>query len=381
LPVLVAKWIGGRVDNGRVGVGFPDGVKGSLDASGIREVYFLNGLYYIVFDGADAERYAKYTTGSVPPLATKLELRRRSWDVYKCPSGHVLDTDVVWEAMEAAGRVYCPYCEREYDTSRLRSETASSIILEKDMKAEVDEFCSKVFQVPCQRVKELYGGLYGYSPKFDVQDVDVGLFMSDVTGLAVVDDPRFVYYDFEDEERPPVELKGRYIVVRARDRGGGGTMYFVYKPEGEPRLDVMARLVEEKKRRVEEEKRRAEERARRLREETAGEEELRRRLADDKALAEELVKALPDWADGAFIVVDKYETGEGDVDITVHVYPIKKSKFGQGYYYSPEWRTVSTRIPSDIVARLVGRLVTREGRVLQAKTNKKAGSKYVDLLA
>jgi Zn ribbon nucleic-acid-binding protein len=380
--VLVAKWIGKRVDNGRVNVGFPDNTKGSLDVSGIKEVYFLNGLYYIVYDGADAGRYAKYTVGSVPPIATKLELKRKSWEAYKCPNGHELDTDAVWESIEVAGKVYCPYCRREYDANELKRETVNSIVLEKDMKAEVDEFCSKVFQVPCQRVKELYGGFYGYSPKFDIQDVDVGLFMSDVTGLAVVDDPKFVYYDFEDEVRPPVELKGRYIVVKIRDRGApGSSLYLVYKPEGEPRLDVMARLVEEKKRRDEEEKRKAEEQERRLREEEARKEELRKRLADDKALAEELVKALPDWADGAFIIVEKFETGEGDVDIAAHVYPIKKSKFGQGYYYSPEWRTVNVRIPSDIVARLGGRLVTREGKILQAKTNKRAGSKYVGLLA
>jgi len=82
---------------------------------------------------------------------------------------------------------------------------------------------------------------------------------------------------------------------------------------------------------------------------------------------------IPDWADGLY-----FEPGARGA---VTAYPVKRSKYGEGFYFSPDWKPVAKFSPTahELSQVPVGAVVTREGKVVRVKLYKKP-SKYASLV-
>jgi len=90
---------------------------------------------------------------------------------------------------------------------------------------------------------------------------------------------------------------------------------------------------------------------------------------------EELARLkIPDWADGLYFAPGARGT--------VTAYPVKRSKYGEGFYFSPSWRPAAEFSPivHDMSLVPVGVVVTREGEVVRVKPyTPKSSSKYTSL--
>jgi len=81
---------------------------------------------------------------------------------------------------------------------------------------------------------------------------------------------------------------------------------------------------------------------------------------------------IPDWADGLYIAPARG---------TINVYPVKRSRYGEGFYFSPDWRPVARFSPTARDLSLpVNTVVTRDGKVVRVRPYKPESSKYASLV-
>jgi hypothetical protein len=201
--------------------------------------------------------------------------------------------------------------------------------------------------------------------------VDVTLREAHITGLAIVEDPAFIYSDYDSVDTFERRYSGRYIVVEVYK---GGFYRLLFRYEGEPDLAALRALHEEylvKKQKEEEERRKVEEEMARKRK------EVEEKWGNPQKVIDAIRKALPEWADGA-VVVARSVCSE-DCDVYYSIYPVKCSKYGDGYYYSPEWRMLTPGVPDRFLEKFADCVLLKDGKTLRVKQVKNGGSKYITL--
>ena len=358
---IKADYIKGEVRNGRVKVGD----KLHLDVSRIRRIFAWNYKYYIEYETEKIDYYRQYAE-QPPPYAVELPFRVQKYKVEICNKcGSIIE----WDADEP----YCPRgCDERYSDWSWREEERQRLVVESSITDEVKQFIEKTLKVKAEFVDSLFRNIAGgFAPQFKLLEVDVALREAHLTGLAVVENPVFQYSDYDSVDVLEKKYEGRYVVAEVYK---GGFYRLLFRYEGTPDVSVIQRLHEEyvaKKHKEEERRRKAEEEMeRRWREQ---EEKWR----DPQKVIEAIRKALPDWADGA-IVVAKSVCGE-DCDVYYYVYPAKRSSRGDGYYYSPEWRTLKVDVPDRFLEKLANTIVLRDGKTIRVRQEKNSGSKYIAL--
>jgi hypothetical protein len=356
-------------ERGRAGVRLGDR-EYSLDAGRIREIFFLGGEYYIRYETDHADFYRQYTVSEVPRLAIRLKFSVKEEKVFVCS---VCGAIVEWDADEP----FCPrFCDEKYDDWSYRETVKRYLVIEPDGD-EIIQFAERLLGVRITgKAAELYRtAAGGFTPLFDVIEVEVPLFSVTVRGVAVVENPAFRESHYDEIEVREHRYEGRYVAVKYWGRGL--THYTaLYRFEGEPDLTLLKQLHEEHRRKQEEERRKQEELAREIERKRKEEEQ---KWGDPGKVIEAIIKALPEWADGA-VVIARVIRGEEDADVAYEVYPVKKSQRGGGYYYSQGWRTLSTGVPERFLEKLVDRVILKGGKVLEVKNKKQNGhSKYVTL--
>jgi len=356
-----ADYIKSDVKNGRVKVGD----KLHLDVSRIRRIFAWRHKYYIEYETEKADYYKQYIE-ETPPYAVELEHRVEEYKVEIC---NKCGREIDWDADEP----FCPRgCHDYYDEWDYREETRQRFVVESTIDDEVKQFIEKTLKVKAVFVDVLFRNMAGgYTPQFKLIEIDVTLREAHLTGLVVVENPTFQYSDYDSTEVFEKKYEGRYIVAEVyRD----GFHRLLFKYEGEPDLSVVQKFHEEcvTKRREEEERRRKieEETRRRMEEEE-------KKWGDPQKVVDAIKKALPDWADGAFVFAKS--VCDEDCDVYYYVYPIKTSKYGDGYYYSPEWHTLNVNVPDRFLEKLADHIVLRDGKTLKVKQQKNGGGKYVTL--
>ncbi len=358
---IKADYINNQIRNGRVKVGD----KLHLDVSRIRRIFAWRHKYYIEYETEKTDYYKQYIE-ETPPHAVELKHRVEKYKVEICNKcGSVIE----WDADEP----FCPRgCHDYYDDWSWREEERQRFVVETTVTDEVKQFIEKALKVKAEFVDSLFRNMAGgYKPLFKLTEVDVVLHKAYITGLAVVENPEFEYSDYDSVEVLKKKYEGRYIVVETYE---SGFYRHLYKYEGDPDLSAIQRLHEEylaKKREEEERRRKAEEEMEKRRKEEE------KKWGDPAKVVEAIRKAFPEWADGA-IIVSKSVCGE-DCDVYYYVYPVKLSKYGNGYYYSPEWRTISTGVPDRFLEKFADCVILRDGRVVKVKQEKNGGGKYVAL--
>jgi DNA-directed RNA polymerase subunit RPC12/RpoP len=355
-------------EKGRVRVVFPDGKEYSLDASRIKRVLYLDDAYYAYYETEKPEFYKPYVV-EAPKLASELSFRVREERVEVCSK---CGGEVEWDADEP----YCPRCGWSETWAFIKEVTKRYFELSKDEREELEEFAEKLLDVKCEFKEKLYSGVAGgFRRTFPLDEVEVRLFTCKVEGVAIVEDPVFVESHYDELEEVKHAYEGKYAVVMYDDlKTMHGVNYALLKYEGEPKLDLLKQLVDEKRRREEAEEERAkalEEARRREREEKL------KKFSDEKAVISEILSNTPSWADGA-LVIERAIALDGDYDVIIEVFPIKKSKFNGDYYYSPDWRKISTDIPDEILRKYVNKVVTRDSKIVDAEVEAKKG-KYVSV--
>jgi endogenous inhibitor of DNA gyrase (YacG/DUF329 family) len=358
---IKADYIKSEVRNGRVGVGD----RLHLDVSRIRRIFAWNRKYYIEYETEKVDYYRQHTE-EVPPLAVELRYRIEAYKVEIC---NKCGREIEWDADEP----FCPRgCHDYYDDWDWREETRQRLVIESSITDEVKKFIEKALGVKTEFVDSLFRNIAGgFTPQFKLLEVDVALREAHITGLAIVENPVFVYSDYDSVDTFERRYDGRHIVAEVYK---GGFYRLLFRYEGEPNLSALQKLHEEalaKKQKEEEKRRKAEEELRRRREEEE------KKWSDPQRVIDAVRKALPEWADGA-VVVSKSVCHE-DCDVYYSVYPAKRSNRGDGYYYSPEWRTLAVGIPDRFLEKFVDHIILRDGRTLKFKQEKNGGSKYVTL--
>ena len=357
---IKADYIGRQIRNGRVEVG----KKLHLDVSRIRRIFAYGGKYYIEYATDKADYYKQYAEAP-PPLAVELKHRVEDYKVDVCD---ICGSEIEWDADEP----FCPRgCDERYDDWSYHTETRQRFVVESSAVDEVAQFIEKAFGVKAELVDNLFRNMAGgYAPQFKLTEVDVTLREAHLTGLAVVENPVFVYSDYDSTETFERRYDGRYIVAEIY---AGGFHRLLFKYEGEPDLSALQRLHEEW-RRAEEERKERQKRAEEEMERRRKEEE--QRWGDPAKVAEAIRAALPDWADGA-VVLAKSVCDE-DCDVYYYVYPVKRSAKRTGEYYtSREWRQLRVEVPDRFLEKLAGHIITKDA-VVKVKEEKEAG-KYLNL--
>jgi hypothetical protein len=360
--VIKTGYIKSQIKNGRVEAGG----RLHLDVSRIKRIFAYGGNYYIEYITDKVDYYKQYVEAP-PPLAVELRHRVEEYKVDVCD---VCGSEIEWDADEP----FCPNgCDERYDDWSYHTETRQRLVVESSIADEVKQFIEKAFGVTqAEFVDSLYRNIAGgYTPQFQFADVDLVLHNAHITGLAAVENPAFVYTDYDSIEAIERRYDGKFIAVRTRSSGGYETLLFKY--QGEPDLSLVRKLHEDHKRaeekRKEELRRLEEEEERRRREEE-------QRWGDPARVVEAILAACPDWADGA-VVVAKSVCGE-DCDVYYDVYPIKRSQRGDGFYYSSEWRQLKLEVPDRFLAKLANTVVLRNGKTVKVKSQKNGG-KYITL--
>jgi hypothetical protein len=358
--IIKADYITSDVKNGRVKVGD----KLHLDVSRIRRIFAWRHKYYIEYETDKIDYYKQYIE-TPPPYAVELRHRVEKYKVGICNKcGSVIE----WDADEA----FCPRgCHDYYDDWDWHEETRQRFIIESTTTDEVSQFIEKTLRVKAEHVSSLFRNMAGgYTPLFKLTEIDVTLRKAHITGLAVVENPEFEHSDYDSIEVLTKKYEGRYIVVETYE---DGFYRHLFKYEGEPDVSALQKLHEEwlaKKREEEERRRKAEE-----------EMERRRREQEEKWREQDVVeairKALPDWADGAYVLAKS--VCDEDCDVYYYVYPVKRSNRSASYYYSPEWRTLNTGVPERFLEKFADCVITRNGDIVKVKQEKNGGSKYVTL--
>jgi hypothetical protein len=358
---IKTEYLNSQIKNGRVKAG----EKLHLDVSRIRRIFAWRHKYYIEYETEKADYYKQYIE-ETPPYAVELKHRVEEYKVEICNKcGSVIE----WDADEP----FCPRgCHDYYDDWDYREEERQRLVVESSTTDEVKQFIEKAFKVKTEFVDSLFRNIAGgFSPQFKLVEVDVALREAHITGLAVVENPVFVYSDYDSVDTFERRYDGRYIVAEVYE---GGFYRLLYRYQGEPDLTTLQRLHEEhiaKKRKEEEERRKAEEEMERRRKEEE------KKWGDPAKVIDAVRKALPDWADGA-VVVAKSVCGE-DCDVYYDVYPVKRTNRGPGYYYSPEWRRLQVQVPDRFLEKFADTVILRDGNTLKVKHEKNGGGKYVTL--
>ncbi|MFZ8841172.1 MAG: hypothetical protein ACO2PM_20085 [Pyrobaculum sp.] len=350
-----------QVKNGRVRAG----ENLHLDVSRIRRVFAWRRRLYVLYETDKADYYRQFAE-QPPPYAVELKHKLHRYEVEICNKCGSL---VEWDADEP----FCPRgCHDHYGDWSYRTETRKRLVVEAPKASEeVRQFVEKAFKVKAELAASEFRNLAGgCRPLFKLAEVDFSLYQVNIVGLGVVEDPAFKCSDYDSPEVEERRYGGKHIAVEIMM--GTGLEVLLYRYQGEPDLSVMHQLLEEcaaKKREEEEKRRKAEEEARRRMEEE-------KRWGDPQKVVEAVKAALPSWADGA-VVAAKRVCGE-DCDVYYLTYPIKRSQRGPGYYYSPEWRPLSTGIPDRYLAKLADYVILRDGRTAKVR-RKEGGGRYVEL--
>jgi hypothetical protein len=364
--VLKVKGLERRLSEGkRVKVTFEDGSEYSIDAFRIKELYFFNSRFYVVYETENADFYKKYAS-EVPALATKLSFKIKEIIEERCKRCKRL---IEWDADEP----FCPRCGGYY----YGYDEIPVKLLERGVEfgEEIESFTRRLLETDVEYVDMLYWNpAGGFTPLFDLSPVHVTLYTCVVKGAVILENPAFEESHWDEAMTYKRVFEGKFAVLRVNNRRNLGSWYYVlFRLKGEPKLDLLNELVrreEERRRREEEEwKRREEERRRK-------EEEERRKWSDPKAVIETVLAKLPSWADGVY-VKRRAVWGE-DADIVIYVKPVKRSRRGNNnYYYSERWSTLDVDVPDRVLDAFAGRVITKEGRVLRVR--EKREGEYINL--
>ena len=365
--ILKAKSIGGRLsDKGRVKAVFADGTEYSLDASRIRGIHYLDGVYYVEYETENPEFYAKHAAPEIPQLAVPLGFSVKEEVEERCKG---CGKPILWDADEP----YCPRCGWD-DFPGYEEVRVKKLEVKASLRDELEEFAERLLGTRCELVELLYRTpAGGYWPKgVDLRDVKVKLPSAEVEAAAVAENPVFEESHWDEAETYERKFEGKYLILMLKT-GLERWDFALLRIHGEPKLDLLERLAKEEEERgmkeKEEARRREEERRRR-------EEEEKRKWSDPSAVAKEIASKLPDWADAAY-VEQKAVWGE-DADVVTYVLPAKKSRRGEGYYTSESWRAVGVDVPERFLEPLAGKVILRDGTVVSAKRREGWG-KYVEL--
>jgi hypothetical protein len=359
---IKADYVKSEVRNGRVEVAS----KLHLDVSRIRRIFAWQHKYYIEYETDKVDYYKQYIE-TPPPYAVELKHRIEEYKVDICD---ICGSEIEWGADEP----FCPRgCHERYPHKwSYHTETRQRFVVESDIVDEVRQFIEKALKVKAEFVDKLFRNMAGgFTPLFKLTEVDVALREAHITGLAVVENPAFEHSDYDDIEVTQKKYDGKYIVAEIYV---DGFYRLLFRYEGEPDLSIIQKLHEEymAKKREEEEKRKKTE------EETEKKQKEEEKKWSDPARVVEVIKAaLPDWADGA-IVVTKSVCDE-DCSVYYYVYPVKRSNRGDGYYYSPEWRTLKTNVPDRFLEKLADTIVLKDGKTIRVRQGKNSGGKYIAL--
>jgi len=349
-------------ENGRVKIAKDT----SLDTKRIHEIYYIDYDYYIVYETDKTDYYSKYCVGEIPLLATKLNFTIEDETLWLCPK---CGREVEWSSDEP----YCPKCGIEGVVREKKVKVLE--IVGPDVKGEIEQFASKLFNVKAYYKMSRYSGIAGGErPQFEVHKIkSIKLYNSVVRGATIVQDPVFIETHWDDFEVYKHQDQGMFIVVKTDAEYGDD--YHLLSFEGQPQLQILEKLktehIEEEKRRKEESKRFEEEKEAKRREED-------RRWSDEREVVKEILAKSPSWCDGAVVIQQGVWYGE-DADIITIVLPVKKSKFNGDYYSSDEWKEISTQIPERILEKYTNKLILRNGKIVTIETSRKAGSKYLTI--
>ena len=357
---IKADYISSNVRNGRVRVGD----RLHLDVSRIRRIFAWHHKYYIEYETDKVDYYKQYIE-TPPPYAVVLKHRVEEYKVDVC---NKCGSEIEWDADEP----FCPRgCDQRYDDWDYHEETRQRLVVESS--DEVRQFVEKLLGVEAEYVDALRRYTAGgFTPLFELIEIDVELFKSRVVGVAVVENPAFEHTDYDSIDVAQKKYEGRYIVVARRIEYGREYMLFRYK--GEPNLTLLNKLHQEHAEKEQREK----ERHRRMEEEVRKRmEEEEKKWGDPAKVVEAIKAALPDWADGA-VIVAKSVCGE-DCNVYYYIYPAKRSNRDSGYYYSPEWRTLKIDVPDRFLEKLADTIILRDGKTVKIKQEKNGYGKYVAL--
>jgi len=194
--VLVVKNMEKRIDrNGRINVVSLDGTKISLKLARIKNVYYYNGLFYIVYKTQSPMLYEKYSAKEVPRLAVYVNL----WKV-------------------------------EYTDTGVRE-----IELRGNPVREARDFLEELLNVNCEPVDDLYG----FTPMFSLDRVNAELFSVMVKRLAVVENPVFKRIDDTVHEKA---YQGRFLVAELVGKDTLSKLHVLFRMQKEPSRDILEKL-------------------------------------------------------------------------------------------------------------------------------------------
>jgi hypothetical protein len=364
--VLKVKSLGKRLsEKGRVKVIFMDDTEYSLDVSRIQGIYYLDYVYYIVYETDNPEFYVKHTAPEVPQLAVSLGFEIERYVEQRCKG---CGKPIEWDADEP----YCPRCGWD-DFPGYYEVEVKELKVKTSLRDELEEFAEKLLGTGAELVETLYRTpAGGYWPKVELSDMRVKLYSTEVEAVAIAENPVFKESHWDEIETYEHKYEGKYLILMLRS-GLEQWGFALLRLSGEPKLDLLEKLVKEE----EERKKQAEEEARKREEERKKrEEEEEKKWSDPKAVVETVVASLPDWADGAY-VKQKAVWGE-DADVITYVMPVKRSQRGSGYYTSDSWRHIYADVPDKFLEPLVGKVITKNGETVRVR-EKRNGGKYVNL--
>ena len=356
--ILRVKSLGRRLsEKERVKVIFMDDTEYSLDVSRIRGIYYLGYVYYIVYETDNPEFYAKHTAPEVPQLAVSLGFEIERYVEQRCKG---CGKPIEWDADEP----YCPRCGWD-DFPGYYEVEVKELKVKTSLRDELEEFAENLLGTGAELVETLYRTpAGGYWPKVELSDMRVKLYSTEVEAVAIAENPVFKESHWDEMETYVHKYEGKYLILMLHS-GLEQWDFALLRLTGEPKLDLLEKLVKEE----EETRKREEERKKE-------EEEEEKKWSDPKAVIEAILSSLPEWADGAY-VTQKAVWGE-DADVITYVLPAKKSQRGNGYYTSESWRHVSVDVPEKFLSSFAGRVIARNGQAVEVR-EKRNGGKYVDL--
>jgi len=194
--VLVVKTMEKRIDRkGRINVVSLDGTKFSLRLASIKDIYYYNGLFFVVYKTQSPKLYEKYTMKEVPRLAVYVNL----WRV-------------------------------EYTDTGVRE-----IELRGNPVREARDFLEELLNVKCEPVDDLYG----FTPMFSLDRVNVELFSVMVKRLAVAENPVFKRIDDTVHEKA---YQGRFLVAELVGKDTLSKLHVLFRMQKEPSRDILEKL-------------------------------------------------------------------------------------------------------------------------------------------
>jgi len=225
--VLVAKSLGKRVnENGRIKVVFSNGDSYSLRFANIKDIYYLNGLFYIVYETENPEFYEKYSVPELPMHAVSVAFYLVEYEEERCEK---CGSPILWDADEP----YCPKCGSGfpgYIKMKVRE-----IKLEDRPIEEAKEFCEKLLGVKCGLEDTLYSSAAGgFTPLFSMDRVNVELYSVKVKRLAVVDNPAFKESHYDELEIYERTYTGKFVVIEVMEKKTAKINYVLFRIQGEP---------------------------------------------------------------------------------------------------------------------------------------------------